>query len=372
MITMTKKHLFIFAIVAVIIIWFIFGFFRSGKKTEALAISVTAAKVIQKDITLHARAIGNVQPFVTVSVKSRVDGQLIMVGFKEGDTVNAGQIIFQIDPRPFQVALQQAQATLAHDEAELDNLQKLLDRYTPLTSKGYVTKQDYDQATDNVKAQAAVILADKAAIANAQLNLDYCTIRAPISGRTGVLLVNRGNLIKATDTNPLVVINQISPIYIVFSLPQHYLTAVQQELPKDASLLPVTITVKNPEVTYQAFLSFIDNTVDTTTGMIQMKALFDNKNNELWPGLYVDVKLPVGQIKNALTIPTRAIQASPEGSFVFVINKEGDVEKKNIQVVTALRDTTVVKGLMVGMEVVLTGQAQLVDGSKVSIANTGS
>ncbi len=368
---MSKKRILISAGIVAVIVWFIFGFFRSAKNIEALPISVTAAKVIQKDIILHARAIGNVQAFVTVSVKSRVDGQLITVAFKEGDMVKAGQIIFQLDPRPFQVALQQAQATLAHDQAQLDNFQKLLNRYAPLTSKGYVTKQDYDQADANVKAQAAVVLADEATIANAQLNLEYCTIRAPITGRTGTLLVNQGNLVKATDTNPLVVINQISPIDIVFSLPQRYLIAVQQELHKNP-ILPVVIQIKNPDVSYQAVLSFIDNTVDTTTGMIQMKALYANKNNELWPGLYVDIKLPVGEIKNALTIPTRAIQASPEGSFVFVVNKDGVVKKQSIQVVASLSDATVIKGLMSGMEVVLTGQAQLVEGSAVTIVKTGS
>jgi len=361
-----KRIIFILAIVVLVTI--VIHFYRHPTKdSSSSAISVSVSRVQQKDVTITTQAIGSVQPFVTVSVKSRVDGQLLSVGFKEGDYVKEGQVIFQIDPQPFRVALQQAEANLAHDQAQLEQFKKTLERYAPLIKKGYVSQQEYDQAVANEKGQEAAVLADKAAVANAQLNLGYCTIRASISGRTGNLLVNSGNLIKATDVNPLVIINKITPVYITFSLPEQALSSIQREI-KTGKLL-IDLQIKDQPGTLHAEVSFIDNTVDATTGMIKLKAIFDNQHEELWPGEYVDVTLPYATLHQALLIPTRSIQASPDGSYVFVVGKDSSVALKPIKVGTALNNDTVVEGLTEGDIVVVTGQAQLVDGSLIHVEN---
>jgi multidrug efflux system membrane fusion protein len=359
----TKKRLF-YGIMAILLIALISHCSHSKKSTQSQAIAVTVSPVQQKDVTVSSHAIGSVEPSVTVAVKSRVDGQLLSVGFKEGDYVKEGQIIFQIDPEPFRVALQQAEANLAHDQAQLENYKKTLERYVPLMKKGYVSKQEYDQAEANSKGQEAAVMADKAAVANAELNLSYCTIRAAISGRTGNLLVNPGNLVKATDSSSLVVINQITPIYITFSLPEQQLHSIQQEL--KSGLLPVYLHIKNQTDHLEGQVSFIDNTVDSSTGMIKLKALYKNQHEELWPGEYVDVTLPYKTLHQALLIPTRAIQVSPDGAYVFVVDKHSTVSLKSIKTDAELNDNTVVEGLTAGETVVLTGQAQLVDGSIVN------
>lgn len=358
-----KRLLFIMVLTAGIIFWIYHAYSNHKKPVRSAAIAVTTNKVVQKDVTITAHAMGVVQPYITVSVKSRVEGQLLAVGFKAGEDVKAGQVIFQIDPHPYQVALDQAKANLARDQAQLENYQKLLDRYAPLVKKGYISKQDYDAASANVKAGLATLLADKASVANAQLNLDYCTIHAPSSGRTGDVLVNQGNLIKMNDAVPLVVINQIKPVYVAFSLPEQQLEDI-----KNSSIngtVNVTIATKNKSATYQAELSFINNAVDATTGMIQLKALFANEDEKIWPGQYVDVTLPVSQLKQVLLVPTRAIQAGPEGSYVFVVNKDSHVAVQPIKLGPVISDNTVVEGIEVDTVIVATGQSQLVAGSLV-------
>jgi multidrug efflux system membrane fusion protein len=358
----------IYSFLAILFIAIIIYFYlHSTKDTKSAAIAVSVSSVQQKDVIITTHAIGNVQPYVTVAVKSRVDGQLLSVGFKEGDYVKEGQIIFQIDPQPFRVALQQAQANLAHDEAQLEQFKKTLERYVPLLKKGYVSKQEYDQAEANSKGQEAAVMGGKATVANAQLNLDYCTIRASISGRTGNLLVNAGNLVKATDVNSLVVINQITPTYIVFSLPEQALSSIQEEMQKGK--LAVNLQIKNQDRLLQGEVSFIDNTVDSLTGMIKLKALFNNEHEELWPGEYVDVTLPYETVHKALLIPTRSIQASPDGAYVFVVQKDDSVALKMIKTGASMGDNTIVEGLAVGDIIVMTGQAQLVDGSIVRVSS---
>ncbi|MBV8802872.1 MAG: efflux RND transporter periplasmic adaptor subunit [Gammaproteobacteria bacterium] len=367
MISFSKKYIISISTVVVVISILIHFYMKPSKDAKSTPIAVSVSAVQQKDVTITTHAIGTVQPFVTVSVKSRVDGQLIAVGFKEGDYVEEGQVIFQIDPKPFRVALQQAQANLAHNQAQLEQFKKTLERYKPLVKKGYVSQQEYDQAAANAKGQEAAVLADKAAVANAQLNLDYCTIRSSIAGKTGNLLVNSGNLIKTTDINPLVVIDKMSPVYVNFSLPEQALSSIQQEMKKGKLL--VDLQVKNQSTILQGQISFIDNTVDSTTGTIKLKAIFDNKHEELWPGEYVDVTLPYAKIQHALLIPTRAIQASPDGSYVFVVGKDSSVTLKTIKTGAVLNNDTIIEGLTVGDIVVLTGQAQLVDGSFIHAEN---
>lgn len=362
----TKKRLIIGLVLVICLMLFLRGCLHQKKQPSSPVVSVTTTKVIQKDVTLTTHAIGNVQPTIAVSIKSRVEGQLLSVGFKEGEYVKEGQIIFEIDPHPYQVALEQAKANLARDQAQLENLQKLHLRYGQLVKKGYISKQDYDASEANVKAEAATVLADKASISNATLNLGYCTIRAPISGRTGNLLVNQGNLIKANESTPLVVIHQIKPIYVAFSLPEAQLEAVKKAA--NNGIVYVTVQTKNSNTKLIAKLSFIDNSVDKNTGMILLKALYPNNQEEIWPGQYVDVTLPIADIKNALLLSTRAIQEGPEGSYVFIVNKDSSVTLKPIKLGEVVDDaTTIVHDLPAGATVVATGQSQLIDGSKVQM-----
>lgn len=362
----TKKRALIIIILIILGILGYRSYFSHHKKMPTPSVSITTSTVEEKDITLTTHAIGNVQPYISVSVKSRVDGQLLSVNFKEGDYVKAGQVIFQIDPKPYQVALDQAKANLARDQAQLENLKKLLERYAELAKKGFISKQDYDAAIANVKAQEATILADKATVENAQLNLNYCTIHAPVSGRTGSLFVHPGNLIKTNDTTPLIIINQIKPIYIVFSLPEQQLEAVKEETLH--GLVPVTIKTKGTSSTlYKGELSFIDNSVDATTGMIQLKAIFANEHEEIWPGQYVDVILPIEELKKALLLPTRAIQIGPEGAYVFVVKEDSHVTIKPITLGPVINENTVISGLPSGTIVVNTGQSQLIEDSLVRI-----
>lgn len=362
----TKRRVALALILIFAAIFLFYFFVKNKKEIPVNAISVTAAKVQKKDVTIRAHAIGNVVPYLSVSVRSRVDGQLLEVGFKEGDYIKEGQKIFQIDQRPFQVASDQAAASLLRDQAQLENYKNILKRYTSLTNKGYISKQDFDQANANVKSQEAMIEADKATLANAKLNLNYATIVAPISGRTGSLLINQGNLVKMTDSNPLVIINQITPIYVNFALPEQQLPYIQQAMQNGS--VAVSFQRQGQNTVLQGKLSFIDNAVNTDTGTIQLKALYDNTKEELWPGSYVNVSLPMYDIHDALVVPTRAIQAAPDGSFVFVVNSDSEVHKKMIKVgPEVVGDTVIVDGLKEGERVVTTGQIQLIDGSKVQI-----
>lgn len=366
----SKRRVLLVLLVVSIAGWLIHSYYQHSKKPQENPIAVTVSSLKQKDVTIQGHAVGNVQPYVTVAIKPRVEGQLLAVGFKEGELVNENQIIFQIDPGPFQVALQQAQANLARDQAALQNLKKIRERYLPLVKKGFVSKQDFDQADANVKAQEAAVLSDRSSVAAAQLNVDYCTVRSPIHGKTGNLLINKGNLAKIADPNPLVVINQISPIYVAFSLPEQYVGFIQEQL--KTGKVPVEIRGKQSHTVLSAELSFIDNAVDTSTGMIKLKAVFANQSEELWPGEYVDVTLPLAHVKNAAMIPTRAIQAGPEGPYVFVVNNDSHVTLKSVQTKNVIDDDTIVEGLAAGSTVVVTGQAQLADGSLISAVNTRS
>lgn len=359
---LTKKRLILIAILMIGLFFWIHHSFSPKKPVQKTTTAVTTTKVIQQDVVITAHAIGVVEPSQTVSIKSRVEGQLIKVGFKAGDNVKAGQVIFQIDSHPYEVALDQAKANLARSQALLDNYQKLLNRYAPLVKKGYISKQDYDLAEANVKSQKAALLADASTVKNAELNLSYCTIRAPISGRTGDVLVHEGNLIKMNDASPLVVINQVTPVYISFSLPEQQLEDIQKNSKEETV---VTIDTKNKSHNLQAKLSFINNTVDPTTGMIQLKAVFANTQEKIWPGQYVDVTFPISQMKQALLVPTRAIQAGPNGAYVFVVHNDGHVSLQPIRLGAVVSDNTVVEGISANTLIVTTGQSQLVEGSLV-------
>lgn len=363
-----KRNIIIFIGIALILAIFLFSHFGgSSRAPKSGPVSISISQVIQQDVTVMAEAVGTVQAYNTVNVTSLVDGQLLSVGFKEGDMVQPGQILFQIDPRPFQVQLAQAQAGLAKDQASLSTAESALRRNAALLPQGFVAKQDYDTLKNNAAALAATIKADQATVANAQLQLSHATITAPIQGKTGSLLVQVGNLVKASNTNPLVIINQISPIYVAFTLPQEKLPYIQNEMA--AGAVPVYVEEKiQPDGMLQGTLGFIDNTVDPTTGSIQMKATFPNKDLKLWPGQFVNVKIPQIQIKNALLVPTDAVQAGPNGNYVYVVNANNTVSLRPVTPGASIGENTVItQGLKLGETIVTAGQLRLIDGAQVKV-----
>jgi multidrug efflux system membrane fusion protein len=369
------------------------------QKRPIVALPVEVGTVVRKTVPVQLRVIGNVQAYSTVTVKSRVAGQIMRVYFKEGDDVKEGELLFMIDPRPFEAALKQAEANLERDlaqvkqaEANLErdraqerNAEAEANRYKLLFERGVVARQQYDkfrtdwealvstvQADRAAKANAeAAVLADRAAIENAKLQLSYCSIHSPMDGRTGSLLVQEGNIIKENDVS-LVVINQITPIYVSFFVPEQYLGEIKKY--RRAGNLKVEAIVPNNEgSTYQGFISFIDNAVDTATGTIKLKGTFTNKERRLWPGQFTNVVLTLTTELNAIVVPSQTIQTGQEGQYVFVVKQDLTVESRSVVVGrTTDGETVIVKGLTPDEKVVTDGQLRLYPGVKVEIKNADS
>jgi len=336
---------------------------HKSHRTEAVFVSISQVK--QQDTDVYADAIGNVVPHASVAVKSLVDGQLVKVDFKEGDAVVANQELFIIDQRPFAAKLQQANATLVRDQAQLDLAKSLLDRNSKLVEGGYISKQDYDQLKTNLISLSATVQSDQAAVKEAQLQLDYCTIRAPISGQTGSLAITAGNLVKASDQTPLVIINQIAPIDIRFSISEKQFLSLRNNMGKNGTSLQAHL-IQNPQILKDGWLSFTDNTVDPETGMIKLKALFSNTDQYFWPGQFVKVKIPIMHFKQALLVPTRAIQIGQDSIYVFVVDEKSSVTKRQVTLGPAIgMDTIITDGLKPAETVVTEGQLYLTNGSKV-------
>lgn len=348
----------------------LFGLAACAKRTAPPppeTIPVTAATVERRTIPVEVTAIGHVEPFSTVSVKSQVNGTLVAVGFKEGQDVKQGDLLFRIDARPFEAALAQAQANLARDRAQAKNAAADADRYAGLVQKDYVTKEQYDQVRANAEALASTVLASEAAVENAKLELSYCTITSPISGRTGSLLVHAGNVIKAQDDKPLVIINQIQPVYVTFSTPEASLA----EMKGHAGGNPLTVTAVPPGgagAPKTGTLSFIDNAVDPTTGTIASKATFANVDSALWPGQYVNVTVLLRTEPSAVVVPSPAIQTGQNGSYVYVIKPDSTVESRPVAIERTQGTMSVVaRGLSPGEQVVTDGQLRLTPGVRIEI-----
>jgi membrane fusion protein, multidrug efflux system len=331
------------------------------------AVPVLAATVVQKTVPVELKAIGNVEAYSTVNIKSRVGGQLVKVNFLEGQDVTQGQLLFVIDPRPYEAALAQAEANLAKDRALANKARADARRYAELIRKQFVSQQEYDQAKASAESLGATVQADQVAVQNARLMLSYCYIHAPISGRTGNLLAHMGNMIKADADTAMVVINQIQPIYVSFAVPQQDLPEIRKYMAQEK--VPVQAVIggdeKNPET---GVLTFVNNTVDTATGTFQCKATFANANKRLWPGLFVNVVVQLATRPNAILVPSQAVQTRQEGQFVFVIKSDHTVEVRPVEVGHSIdNDVIVLKGLKPGEQVVTDGQLRLVPGAKVQI-----
>jgi membrane fusion protein, multidrug efflux system len=328
------------------------------------AIPVTVATVEQKDVPIQIRAIGNVQPLSNVAVRALAGGQLQRVWFKEGDDVRKGQMLFTIDPRPYDAELRQAEANLQRDEAQLRNAEAQAKRYGDLVKKDYVTKEEYDKLIAAAEAARAVAAADRAAIENARLQRSYCEIRSPLDGRTGSLMVHAGNLVKANDTAPLVVINQVQPVYVQFAVPEQNLELLRQREGAKVDAAPQ----QGGAPVATGTLTFIDNNVDTTTGTITLKATFANKNRTLWPGQYVTVAITTDNKAGALVVPLRAVQTGQKGQYVYVVKADKNVEMRPVSIYKTIDQNAIVdKGLNAGETVVTDGQLRLTPKSKVEI-----
>jgi multidrug efflux system membrane fusion protein len=341
----------------------------SGKDQAAapvqMPVPVAVATVEQKDVPVQVHAVGTVESFSTVSIKPQVGGVLQTVHFKEGQDVKKGDILFTIDARPFQAALAQAQANLQKDIAQAKNARAQATRYEGLVQKDFVTKEQYDQMRANADALEAAVEASKAAVENAQLNMNYCTLRSPIDGRTGNLLVHEGNVVSENDT-VMVDINQVRPIYVRFAVPERNLPDIRKF--NSNGQLKMQVSDQNGAYAVSGSLSFIDNSVDRQTGTILLKGTFENKDASLWPGEFVDVTLDLTTQPQAILAPTQAIETGQDGQFVFVVKKDLTAEQRPVVSGISYQQHTVIeKGLSPGETVVTDGQLRLLPGSKVEI-----
>jgi multidrug efflux system membrane fusion protein len=334
------------------------------QKVPPVPVELAAVSAISAPLTVESN--GVVEPTQTVTIQGQVTGTIQQIGFQEGDDVQAGQTLFQLDPRPFEATLRQAEATLARDEATAASAQRDADRYKALAEKDYVTKSQADQQISASEAAQATVQASRAAVENARINLGYTTIKAPISGRTGRLLVKAGNLVKA-NTDPLVVINTLHPVLVRFPVLQRDFPALQRRFAKGNVPVRVT-TADSGKVAEAGTLAFLDNAVDSLTGTVTAKARFENQSNALWPGEYVRVSVELNVQPNATAIPTRALLAGQEGNYVFVV---GNDRVAKVRPVTPGRVvgsyTTVDKGLALGEQVVVDGQSRLTPNAHVDL-----
>jgi multidrug efflux system membrane fusion protein len=338
------------------------------------AAPVRIATVASRTMPVELQAIGNVEAISTVSIKAQISGQLMRVHFKEGDFVKKGQLLFTIDRAPFEAALRQAEGTLAKDEAQSLNTKLDAERYQGLGKQGVVSKQQVDAAGAAANAMAATVAADKAAVETAKINLEYTSIYSPINGRTGSVGVKEGNLVKANDVPILVTINQIEPIYVSFSIPEQQLAELKQY--SNSKSLKVEAAPQGSTQHFQGKLTFIDNSVDLTTGTIKLKATFDNAAHALWPGQFADVNLTLKSQPNAIVVPTAALQTSQSGTYVYVVDQDLTAKQQPVKVGWNVGEETVIaSGLQAGQRVVTDGQLRLTPGAKVDIksgAQSGS
>jgi multidrug efflux system membrane fusion protein len=337
-----------------------------AKQGAQRAVPVAAGDVLQKDVPVQIKAIGNVESYNTVSIKAQISGEVEGVYFQEGQDVKKNDLLFKIDSRPYEAALKQAEATLARDRAQAKNAEEQAKRYEILVQKNYVSRDQYDQLRANADALAAVVDADKANVENSRLQLAYCTINSPINGRAGTVFVNAGNIIKANDI-AMTTINQIMPIYVTFSVPEQNLAEIKKYMAM-GELKVEAIIPGDEKQPARGGLSFIDNAVDSTTGTIKLKGTFENRDHRLWPGQFVNVVLTLTTQRNAVVMPSAAVQAGQQGQYVFVIKPNFTVESRLVKVARTVDDMVVVaQGVTPGEKVVTDGQLQLVPGTRVEV-----
>ena len=331
-------------------------------------VPVTVAAVQQQTVPVRLQAIGNVEPYSTVAVKARVGGQILEVNFREGQPVKKGEILFRIDPRPFEAALRQAEANALRDRAARDQARSQSKRYQELLDKNFISKEAYAQIRTNAETAEATAKASQAALENARLSLEYCTIRSSLDGYVGRVLLQAGNVVRADDAAPLVVINQVRPIYVNFGIPEQHLPEVRKRMaggPLAAEVVPPDPQQPAPQGT----LIFVDNAVDPSTGTIRLRAQFENADAALWPGQFVNVSLRLYEQADALVVPATAVQTGPDGPYVYVVDDEMVADVRRITVLRTEGERAIVeKGLAKGERVVTRGQLRLGPKTRVQIA----
>ena len=334
-------------------------------RRELPPVPVLAATAERRAVPFTLEANGTVEPLATVAVESQVTGYLLRVGFREGDEVRSGQVLFEIDPGPYRSALEQARAVLARDQAQLVAAQQDLQRYEALAAKEYVTTQQAEQARATAAALEATVQADRAAVGGAQINLQHATIRSPIGGKAGGLLVKPGNLVRGGAGVRLVTLNQIRPILVRFAVPATQLELIQRYRTKP---LVVEARAVGGTTESRGTLSFVDNAVDSATGTLMLKASFDNRNGALWPGQFVKAALELYVEPEALVVPSTAVVTGQQGSYVFVVKPDRTTEIRDVRIARPAGDFTVLAGgVEPGEQVVTEGQLRLTAGAKVLI-----
>ncbi len=362
-----------------VLVALIAGCKRGGQQQgqqQGEGVPVTVAQVERKTVPQQVTAIGTVEPMHTVQVRTQVGGALDGVHFREGQEVSKGDLLFTLDSRAYQAALAQAQSAVQRDKAKMVDAESTARRYEELAKKEYVTQQQAESARADAAAMQATVRADEAAVEQAKLNLAYCAIRAPVTGRTGSLLVHAGNVIKANDA-ALVVIDQMQPIYVSFAVPERVLPQIRakqgEQLPVAARLsdqkpgeVPESSAIRGEAE--QGVLTFVDNAVNSATGTILLKATFANKDEALWPGSFAMATITLGEIRDATVAPSQAVQRGQQGQYVFVVKQDGTVESRPVVVATQdERQAVIEKGLVPGEVVVTDGQLRLAPGSRVQI-----
>jgi membrane fusion protein, multidrug efflux system len=331
-------------------------------------VPVVAGRIEQRNFPIYLNALGTVKAYNSVTVRARVDGELRQIYFQEGQNVQKGDLLAQIDPRTYQAQLDQARAKKAQDEAQLANANVSLARNAALLKSRVVDQQTFDTQKYAVDQLQALVAADQAAIDNAETQLDYTRITAPIAGRVGMRLVDAGNIVRSSDTTGILTINQVQPISVVFTLPQQDLAALREALQKDGALKVLALDRDNLSTLAEGTLEVLDNQIDTTTATVKLKAAFANTNYDLWPGQFVNVRLLLGVRNGAITAPARAIQRGPNGTYVYVIEEGDKAVIRLVRVGATEGDWTLVEdGLSAGQSVVVDGQYRLQPGSHVQV-----
>ncbi len=359
----------IFTLAAMAVMWRLSidtGVPRAAAQTPGAAIPVTAGTVAVEDVAVFLHGIGTVQAYNTVAIKSRVDGQIVKVDFKEGQDIKEGDLLFQIDPRSYQSALEQAQAAKQKDEANLVGAQADLDRYEKLLTPGWQTRQSYDQQKAQVAQLQASIKGDAAQIDAAKINLGYTEIRSPIDGRLGARLVDKGNIVHANDNTALVMITELKPIFVSFTLPQETLDDIHENN-KEAPLVVRAYSGDGKKQLAEGKLTLIDNMIDQATGTIHLKARFDNDDERLWPGEFVNLRMILSTRKGVPTVPQQTVLQGPNGHYAYVIKPDNTVERRDVEVASIQDGIAVItKGLTAGEKVVVDGQFRLTEGARVN------
>jgi len=338
---------------------------------KKLIVPVLVGTAVERNVPVQVSAIGNVEASARVVIKAQVAGELTGVHFREGQFVKKGDLLFTIDPRPFEARLKQAEANLAKSRAQLQNAKKLVERYGSVVQKGYVAEDQYDQVVANSAALEATVRADEAAVEQARLELKYTTIRSPIDGSTGDLKLDAGNIIKANDNDqPMVTIHQVSPVNVVFSIPEQNLPDIRRHMGRGRLGVAAAIP-GDTEGPVEGELTFVDNQVDSTTGTIQLKGAFPNEDRRLWPGQFVSVVLTLSEERGMVVVPTQAVQTGQEGSYVYVVRPDMTVDYRLLELGRTIDQEVVVKkGLGSGEKVVTEGQLRLAPGVQVKAAES--